>query len=915
MIVRAMIFACGGAIAVCLSFGAAGGTVDSSIDASRMTNWNPGILSDTTGAALGLDNVPVRTTICATLSPSGSDDTANIQTALNNTACQNKVVLMNPGKFNISSPLTVPSYVVLRGSGSGPGGTTVYQNSDNTVIAIGAWGPGQPINDGACYGGGYGTVANVTANAVKESSQIQVSAADAKTIGASLPALAIIDEVDDNVTVLNNGGSGMRRTTTRSTGQRILITAANATTGILTLGSPLHWTFRSASPYLAQVAIVNTGVTVYAGIENMLVEGGSNLSGYNGQRAGGIELSNAAYSWVKNIRTDATIMGVHIEVTGGFRDVVRDSEARESRITYYAEDSYGIVLRCATADTLVENNISHYMNKPFLFMTSGGGNVVAYNYFDNAWATDYYTGDYTVDNENNKGTFQESALDSHNVFSHMELVEGNYVSHIAITATHGNAGYITFFRNYASSQFASPWTIDHVPGYTFSHDATNSPIESANIESIGFQSGMIDMNVVGNVFGSSAKSNIGTSIVTSVFRTESPGGIATIWDLPTSNTDVTLTSLWAHGNWDTIDNQTMYYNGSLGGNSGNSAVRAFPSSLYLNGRPGWWPSTSKWPWAGPDLPLNSVGIPIDTLPAMPKTLEANTHDFNGDGYSDIAWRDNSGNIAFWLMNGAAVSSTGGVSGLPSTWSIVGQRDFNGDGTADLFWLDTTGDIVMWFMNGAAVNSTTVVAQIPTNWSVAGVADFNGDGLGDILWRDTSGNLAVWLMNGATPMTLAGLGNVPTNWNVVGTGDFNGDGKTDLLWQDNLGNTSIWFMNGTAVASAAGVGNIPTSWSVVGTGDFNADGMTDIVWRDTAGDTSIWLMNGAAILSAAGLANVPIAWSIALVGDYNGDGLSDLLWRDTSGNTAIWFMNGAVVSSTAGVGIIPTNWTVQSVNAE
>jgi hypothetical protein len=69
MIARAMIFVCGGAIAVCLSFGAAGGTVDSSIDASRMTNWNPGILSDTTGAALGPDNVPVRTTICGDAQP------------------------------------------------------------------------------------------------------------------------------------------------------------------------------------------------------------------------------------------------------------------------------------------------------------------------------------------------------------------------------------------------------------------------------------------------------------------------------------------------------------------------------------------------------------------------------------------------------------------------------------------------------------------------------------------------------------------------------------------------------------------------------------------------------------------------------------------------------------------------------
>jgi photosystem II stability/assembly factor-like uncharacterized protein len=294
---------------------------------------------------------------------------------------------------------------------------------------------------------------------------------------------------------------------------------------------------------------------------------------------------------------------------------------------------------------------------------------------------------------------------------------------------------------------------------------------------------------------------------------------------------------------------------------------------------------------------------------------ADTHDFNGDGKSDIAWRDTSGDVALWLMNGAVVTSSGGVGGVPGTFSIVGQRDFNGDGKADLLWRDTSGNTSMWFMNGTTAASTASVGNIPSNWSVAGVADFNGDGMGDLLWRDSSGNIAVWLMSSATVMSSAALGNVPTTWTAAGTGDFNGDGMADILWRDNLGNTAIWFMNGTTVASTAGVGNIPTNWSVVGTGDFNGDGKADIVWRDTAGNTSIWLMNGAAVLTAGALGNIPTTWSIVQTGDYNGDGMSDLIWRDTSGNTSMWFMNGAAVSSTAGVGNIPTNWTVQSTNAE
>ncbi len=296
---------------------------------------------------------------------------------------------------------------------------------------------------------------------------------------------------------------------------------------------------------------------------------------------------------------------------------------------------------------------------------------------------------------------------------------------------------------------------------------------------------------------------------------------------------------------------------------------------------------------------------------------AAVHDVNGDGKSDIVWRDSSGNLAIWEMNGAAVIANGGLGNVPTTWSIVAVRDFNSDSKFDLLWRDTSGNTSIWFLNAAAVASTASLGNIPITWKVAGTGDFNSDGFGDILWEDSSGNLAVWLLgSGGQVVSTGGLGNVPpATWSVVGIADFNGDGKSDILWRDTSGNTSIWFMNGTAVTSAAGLGNIPTTWSVVGTGDFNNDSYSDILWRDTSGNTSIWFMNGAAVSSTGGLGNIATAWSVVATGDYNGDGMSDLLWRDTSGNTAIWFMNGASVASSAGLGNIATTWTVQSTNAE
>jgi FG-GAP-like repeat len=315
------------------------------------------------------------------------------------------------------------------------------------------------------------------------------------------------------------------------------------------------------------------------------------------------------------------------------------------------------------------------------------------------------------------------------------------------------------------------------------------------------------------------------------------------------------------------------------------------------------------PGAVPVLPGNSRSYPGGG------SRRTASHDFNGDGKSDIAWRDAGGDTTLWLMSGAAVSSAGDFGANPSTWAIVGERDFNGDGMADLLWRDTSGNTAIWFMNGTQQPQAVYLSAVGTDWAVAGTGDFNGDGKGDILWRHNDGNIAIWLMNGAQILQGVVVGGAPTSWTIVGTGDFNGDGTTDILWRNSDGTMAIWLLNAGQFLQGIWLGAVPTSWTVAGTGDFNGDGATDILWRDNAGNIVMWLMSGGQLLQSVAVGNLPTAWSIAETGDYNGDGMSDLLWRDTSGNTAMWFMNGATISSTALIGNVPPNWTVQSVNAE
>lgn len=523
----------------------------------RATAWRPGILADDQlGLPLGADGIPQRTTVCATLSPG-----ANIQAAID--ACPaGQVVQLGPGTFSVASTLTLTKGVVLRGSGyqGGPVGTTVVKTGGGTVIAIGTG------RDSTCYGGtGYG----LAADGVKGSSTLAVGGASTNFAAGDL---ALVDVVDDG-TIRQGDCSYYKRVSGRSASQRVEVRAVDGATGSLTLSSPLHWTFRAGSPYLAQVVRAPRTTTKWAGVEHLRLQGGTN-SGYNGQMAGGIDVSNAAYCWVKDVQTDGTIAGMHVALTGTYRCVVRDSFIHHSARYGFGADCYGVVLRCGSADNLVENNIVRWMNKPILFNASGGGNVIAYNYADNSWSS--------------PAGYQEVNIDSHCAFPHMELMEGNYAPHMGASTTHGNAGYLTYFRNYASSQFAPPAV----------YGSTSTQWQ--NVTALQFDGGDVAMNVVGNVLGTAGVSTTydGYDInLLNVFQLGANGSGAS---------DVAATSLYRHGNFDTVHDATVW--------NPASSSRTLPPSLYLSAKPGWWPAGTPWPWAGPDLsPM------VGTLPAKARS--------------------------------------------------------------------------------------------------------------------------------------------------------------------------------------------------------------------------------------------------------------------------------------------------------
>jgi hypothetical protein len=58
--------------------------------------------------------------------------------------------------------------------------------------------------------------------------------------------------------------------------------------------------------------------------------------------------------------------------------------------------------------------------------------------------------------------------------------------------------------------------------------------------------------------------------------------------------------------------------------------------------------------------------------------------------------------------------------VPGHWSVALTGDFDGDGNTELFWRDTSGNMAIWFLNGVQVMSSANLGNLPTNWTVQSI---------------------------------------------------------------------------------------------------------------------------------------------------------------------------------------------------
>jgi hypothetical protein len=556
--------------------------------ADRATSWNPGMM--------GAGGIPVRSTVCSTLTPRGEalDDTARIQSAIN--ACPaGQVVQLAAGTFIINSGnfLLINKGITLRGSG--PAQTTLAKTDGAKPFheAVSAK-PSPLIIVGPSRWSDVVGSTNLTADATKGSYAVTVASAAGFSPGQIVlldeasgagwrtdplgrgqiwassdwrvvwrkhnPVIPYVDDFAANAfpTTPGTAGAWFSRLDRPTAEIKQIASVSGAT---ITFTTPVHISYRSS--HAAQLSRYGQPHVKNAGVEDLKLIGGDN---------GNLRFHLAALSWARNVENTMW----HDEgfaIDRSFRIELREFYVHDAAWAQPGGGGYAISLSGGTAEVLIENGIAVRANKVMVARSSGAGSVVGYNYMDMGYINTY-------------GAWIEVGLNaSHMVGSHHVLFEGNYAFNADSDHTHGNSIYHTFFRNHLRG-IRAPF--DNQAGGRID-DATqsrNGPKRCAGLMAYSYW-----MSFIGNVLGASGQM--------AGWVYEATSGKPSIWMLgwdeikpyPT-DAQVSATTL-RHGNFDYVTNAVKW----------DPALtdRTLPNSLYLTQKPAFFDAGSgyTWPWVDP----------------------------------------------------------------------------------------------------------------------------------------------------------------------------------------------------------------------------------------------------------------------------------------------------------------------------
>lgn len=186
--------------------------------------------------------------------------------------------------------------------------------------------------------------------------------------------------------------------------------------------------------------------------------------------------------------------------------------------------------------------------------------------------------------------------------------------------------------------------------------------------------------------------------------------------------------------------------------------------------------------------FGSANLSVPALPSGCTWYLGATPDIDYNGSNDLIYHspDCARVIARLMQSGSPTQPIALPAGMVemgsvnSDWTLIGTGDFDNDVRPDLVWRNTSGIVVVWFMNGTAIRGDRTYT-LPAGWNAQLPADVDGNGRPDLVMSkqasDGGVDYAAWYDAAGSAVALTGLTRSPfLRMGAAGYFSFNTDGS-------------------------------------------------------------------------------------------------------------------------------------------